>query len=144
MKKIFLIGRKGEGMYAMVDDGDYEKVSRYRWHYNNGYAISDFGVRMHRFIMNPPQNLVIDHINHDRLDNRRSNLKICTQFENSQNRTHAKATYGNVYSNKDVTKWYACNMIDGKRIRSKNYDTYEEAEEALMLMRKGITVCMKL
>lgn len=137
MKKVPLIGKKGKGKHAIVDDKDYEKISRYRWYYCCGYAVSDFGVRMHRFIMNPPQDLVIDHINHDRLDNRRSNLKICTQFENSQNRTHAKATYGNVYSNKDVTKWYACNMIDGKRVHSKYYDTYEEAEEALMLMREG-------
>ena len=137
MKKVPLIGKKGKGKHAIVDDKDYEKISRYRWYYRCGYAVSDFGVRMHRFIMNPPQDLVIDHINHDRLDNRRSNLKICTQFENSQNRTHAKATYGNIYSNKDVTKWYACNMIDGKRVRSKYYDTYEEAEEALMLIRDG-------
>lgn len=140
MRKVPLVGIKGKGKYAIVDDEDYEKVARYRWYCGSGYAISDFGVRMHRFIMNPPQDLVIDHINHDRLDNRRSNLKICTQFENSQNRTHAKATYGNVYSNKDVTKWYACNIIDGKRSRSKSYDTYEEAEEALMLMRRGISV----
>lgn len=138
MKKVPLVGKMGKGKYAIVDDEDYEKVSRYRWHYGNGYAISDFGVRMHRFIMSPPQDLVVDHINHDRLDNRRSNLKICTQFENSQNRTHARATYGNIYSNKKVTKWCACNMIDGKRVRSRSYDTYEEAEEALISMRKGI------
>lgn len=139
MKKVPLIGKKGKGKYAIINDEDYEKISRYRWYCCGGYAISDFGVRMHRFIMNPPQDLVIDHINHDRLDNRRSNLKICTQFENSQNRTRAEATYGNVYSNKNVTKWYACNMIDGKPARSKNYDTYEEAEEALILMRRGIS-----
>ena len=137
MKKVPLIGKKGKSKHAIIDDEDYEKISRYRWYYCNGYAVSDFGVRMHRFIMNPPQDLVIDHINHDRLDNRRSNLKICTQFENSQNRTHAKTTYGNVYSNKGVTKWYACNRIDGKQVRSKYYDTYEEAEEALRLMREG-------
>lgn len=137
MKKVPLIGKKGKGKHAIVDDKDYEKIARYRWYYCRGYAVSDFGVRMHRFIMNPPQDLVIDHINHDRLDNRRSNLKICTQLENSQNRTHAKATHGNVYSNKNATKWYACNRIDGKQVRSKYYDTYEEAEEALRLMRKG-------
>lgn len=136
--KVPLVGKKGKGLYAVVDKSDYEKVSRYRWHYSNGYAVSDFDVSMHRFIMNPPQNLVIDHINHNRLDNRRSNLKICTSFENSQNRLHAKATYGNVYSNKNVTRWYASNMIDGKRTRSKYYDTFEEAQNALFLMRQGI------
>lgn len=138
MKRISLIGRKGKGLYAIIDEEDYKKVSRYRWHYNNGYAVSDFGVRMHRFIMNPPDDLVIDHINHNRLDNRRFNLKVCTQFENSQNRFHSNVTSGNVYSNKNVTKWYACNRIDGKRVCSKYYDTYEEADNALMLMRQGV------
>lgn len=139
MKKVPLAGKKGNGKYAIVDDEDYEKVSRHKWYYGGGgYAVSDFGVHMHRFIMSPPQDLVIDHINHNRLDNRRSNLKICTSFENSQNRLHAKATYGNVYSNKNVTRWYASNMIDGKRIRSKYYDTFEEAQNALFLMRQGI------
>ena len=138
MKKVPLIGKKGKGKHAIVDDEDYEKIAKYRWHYTNGYAISDFGVRMHRFIMDPPHNLVIDHVNHNRLDNRRSNLKVCTQYENSKNRLHAKATSGNVYSNKNVTRWYACNMIDGKKVCSKYYDTYEEADYALMLMRQGM------
>ena len=138
MKKVPLIGKKGKGKHAIVDDEDYEKISRYRWYYCDGYAVSDFGVRMHRFIMNPPQDLVIDHINHDRLDNRRSNLKICTQFENSQNRVCAEATYGNIYSNKNVTMWCARNRIKGKNVQSRWYDSIEEANSALYLMRQGI------
>lgn len=138
MKKIPLVGKIGKGLYILIDDEDYDKVSKYEWHYSSGYAVNSFNLRVHRLIMNPPHNLVIDHINHNRLDNRRSNLKICTQFENSQNKCHAKATYGNVYSNKNVTKWYACNMIDGKKVQSKYYDTFEEADNALALMRRGI------
>lgn len=136
--KIPLIGGKGKGLCAIIDDADYDRVSRYDWHYSNGYAVNNFGYRMHRLIMSPPSHLVVDHINHDRLDNRRSNLRICTNFENSQNRIRALATHGNIYSNKNVTKWFACNMINGKKIRSKSYETFEEAEEALSLMRQGI------
>lgn len=138
MKKINLIGKKGRGLYAIIDEEDYDRVSKYNWHYSNGYAVNNFDLRMHRLIMNPPHNMVVDHKNHNKLDNRRSNLRICTQFENSQNRVCEFATYGNVYSNKDVTRWYASNRIKGKKIRSRYYKTMEEAEEALMLMRQGI------
>lgn len=138
MKKIKLIGAKSRGRYSIVDDCDYERVSKYKWHYNNGYAVNSFGYRMHRLIMMPPDNMVIDHINHDRLDNRRENLRICTQFENSQNRTHLYATCGNVYSNKNTTRWFAQNMIDGKKVHSKIYNSKEEAEKDLAAMQLGI------
>ena len=137
MKKIDLIGKGRVIAHAMVDDEDYNRVSKYKWFYSNGYATTSFGYHMHRLIMLPPHDLVVDHINHNRLDNRRKNLRVCTQLENSKNRLHAKATYGNVYSNKSVTKWYACNMIDGRKIQSKYYDTFEEAKRALMIMRQG-------
>lgn len=136
--RVSLDGKKGKNRYAIVDKEDYDRVSKYRWYYNNGYAVSDFGVRMHRFIMNPPHDMVVDHINHNRLDNRRSNLRICTQFENSQNRVCAETTYGNIYSNKNVTRWCARNRIKGKNIQSSWYDTVEEANSALCLMRQGI------
>lgn len=137
MKRIDLIGKRGVMAYAIIDDEDYDRVSKYKWHYSNGYAINSFGYRMHRLIMMPPHDLVVDHINHDKLDNRRKNLRVCTQLENSKNRLHAKATHGSVYSNKSVTKWYACNRIDGKPAQSRCYDTFEEATKALMLMRQG-------
>lgn len=138
MKKVNLTNKKGvEVAQAIVDDDDYDRVSKYKWHYSNGYAVTNFGYRMHRLIMLPPHDLVIDHINHNRLDNRRENLRVCTQLENSRNRSHADATLGNVYSNKNVTKWYACNIIDGRRTRSRYYDTFEEAAEVLMVMRQG-------
>ena len=85
-----------QGKFALIDDEDFEALNKWSWKLStNGYAIrcpsngkTEKGrykyttVRMHRVIMKPPHGFVIDHINANRLDNRRSNLRIVTQQEN--------------------------------------------------------------
>ena len=75
--------------YAIVDDEDYKTLSRYHWFiYIGGYTYNPDLGQMHRFILNATNpDLVVDHINHDRLDNRRENLRICTQQQNQFNRS---------------------------------------------------------
>lgn len=76
---------------AIVDNIDYDNLSKYKWFYHNrgnvytGYARKSNGF-MHRIIMDCPKGSVIDHVNGNGLDNRRSNLRICTQSENMMNR----------------------------------------------------------
>lgn len=93
MKKIPLT----RGKYAIVDDEDYEWLTQWSWCYNNRYAIrgmSRGGVQkkfpMHREIMKTPIGLETDHINGNTLDNRKSNLRICTHKENGRNRKVSK------------------------------------------------------
>ena len=81
------------GRFALVDEADFEKLSKYRWHCmragNNLYACRCEGRRvimMHREILEVPAELYVDHINHDGLDNRRCNLRSCTPAQNSYNR----------------------------------------------------------
>jgi hypothetical protein len=77
------------GKVARVDDLDYEKVSKFRWHYNNGYARISSGINrkyLHQFIMNPKKGQMVDHINRDTLDCRRSNLRITDMSGNMINR----------------------------------------------------------
>ena len=92
MKKIKLT----QGKEALISDQDYKLVSQYKWyaHYSRGhwYALSSISknkkIRMHRLIMglNFKDKYEIDHINHNGLDNRRNNLRICTHQQNMQNR----------------------------------------------------------
>lgn len=88
-----LVGKLGQGLFALIDECDLEIVSAYRWYlwhcHDISYARTYIGrkvVSMHRLIMGFPENLSIDHINHDGLDNRRKNLRICSHRQNLFNR----------------------------------------------------------
>ena len=82
----------------MVDDLDYESLSKFRWticnrypvriEYYNGKRVRS--IYMHREILNCPIGLEVDHINGDPLDNQRNNLRTCTHLENSRNRKISK------------------------------------------------------
>ncbi len=102
------------GLFAIVDAADYERVSRYKWcatgSGSRAYACrSHYGrhLSMHRFIMNPPDGMVVDHIDGNRLNNRRSNLRICTIQQNIWNsRPKGKSSrYKGVCRDRDKKKW---------------------------------------
>jgi hypothetical protein len=94
MKEIQL----NKGMVALVDDEDFRTVSLFKWYVaTTGYAVhgervngKQLKIYMHRFVTNAPKNMQVDHINANRLDNRKENLKICTARENGEN-THKRA-----------------------------------------------------
>lgn len=73
-----------------IDYEDFEKIKNYCWHERkNGYLgawINGKIVLLHRFLMNPESHFVVDHINHNKKDNRKVNLRICTNAENCHNR----------------------------------------------------------
>lgn len=118
MKKLPL----SRGKYSLVDDEDYEHLSQYNWFYtNNGYAESRMGTgklqKLHRIIMKAPTGKEVDHINHNLLDNRKMNLRICTHKENMANRLrakHNKSGYIGVSWHLGAGKWQARAKKDGK------------------------------
>lgn len=89
--------------YAFVDDSDYVRVMEHRWCFNQGYAQTNLcdgegfhtTVKMERYIMGLPpiDGLVVDHKNHDKLDNRRDNLRWVTPSINSHNRAVSKGYF---------------------------------------------------
>ena len=116
---------------ALIDSEDVERCKEYKWRINdNGYVLTDIKgstkkLRLHRFIMNCPEDMVVDHINHDRLNNRKSNLRVCTQQQNLMNKKCTGITY-----DKNRSKWLARITIDNKQKYLGYYETKEEAIEA--------------
>lgn len=76
--------------FAVIDCEDVGRVSRHKWHLSdNGYAktrVNKKTTYLHRFIMESPDDLYVDHVNHDQLDNRKINLRVCTPLQSSFNR----------------------------------------------------------
>jgi hypothetical protein len=138
MKKIELTGKHGKGKYAIVDDEDYTLLSKYKWHLNKGYPERSEYItgrvihkRISREIMTPTGNLVVDHINGDKLDNRRENLRVCTQAENAKNKRGNKRNtsgYKGVSFDKRKGTWAAyisnkhIGYFENEEIAARAYD----------------------
>jgi len=102
---------------VLIDDEDFDLVNKYNWHLSyykkikNFYALANVWhvgkgagnpIRMHRLIMGNPKGFVIDHINHNTLDNRKENLRACTFQGNSQNMSKPSHGLSSIY--KGVSK----------------------------------------
>lgn len=95
MRRVQLSGPNGL-KFALVDDADFERVCRFRWHYRrarsereNFYACTSTkdqrNIYMHRFILGVEVGFIVDHVNADGLDNSRANLRICNLSQNNAN-----------------------------------------------------------
>lgn len=139
--------------YALVDDEDYEKVAMYKWYAvklgnraDGYYACGNIKkdgkyhtIYMSRLIMNPQKEMVVDHINHNTLDNRKENLRICTRRENTKNRVKNngnKSGYKGVCWNKNAQKWQAQIMTNYKKLYLGVFDDKEAAFEAYTVAAK--------
>lgn len=92
-----------KGLFALVDDGDFELASAFRWqalrHGRVTHAIrtqKQLGVKrtiyMHRWLLGARRGVEVDHRNGDGLDNRRGNLRLCTHAQNAVNWKRSSAT----------------------------------------------------
>lgn len=113
-----------------VDIEDVELVKKYTWCINKGYVVNRDGVLLHRLLTNAPQNRDVDHINHNKLDNRKCNLRIVFDYENMWNQKIAKNNTSGatgVYSIKNKNKWMSRIMVNGNEIYLGTFNTFEEA-----------------
>lgn len=113
------------------DEEDYNKIKRYCWYETyNGYIVnkSEKLTLLHRLVTNAPKGLVVDHINHNKRDNRKINLKICTQKENMQNLEKQAKGITKITRNKQVYyivqlkgKYFGCfkNIQDAENKKKK-------------------------
>lgn len=116
-----------------MDDADYDYLNSLgSWHYDR-YAKrvtrKDGVVYMHRLLMQPKEGFHVDHINGNTLDNRRSNLRVCTAQQNIHNSAGRNKTseYKGVSWDKSRNKWKAVIGLNYKRIQIGRYETEKQA-----------------
>jgi hypothetical protein len=142
-----------KGQVALVDDWNYEMLCQYNWvatfnRYTSSFYVSRSCVDaegkkkriyLHRQILNldPTSKYVVDHINHNPLDNREENLRICTSTQNSMNR--GKQT-NNTSGYKGVSRyrgsWQVGIVIEGVRKHIGIFPDIEVAARAYDLEAK--------
>lgn len=142
MKKLQLT----KGQFAIVDDEDFDYLNQWKWGlHNGGYAmrvqtISGHGRRrkrtavlMHRVVNKTPDGLETDHINRDKLDNRKSNLRIAMPYQNIGNqekRSTNTSGFKGVIWEKRAKKWMARIKINGKGVYLGLFEDKEDAAKA--------------
>ena len=133
-----------QGQFAIVDDADFEWLNQWKWRATKSrstyYAIRSVQqngkkafIYMHRIILSPPPSRETDHINHDGLDNRRSNLRPCTRGENRQNsrkQASCSSRYIGVSWNKAKGNWRAYIMFSGRQHHRGHFDDERAAARA--------------
>ena len=132
-----------------IDLDDIERCDQYVWtamrttlkqskNYFYAKTEGNYGYRMlHRFIMNAPDEYVVDHINNDTTDNRKSNLRICTFQANCRNRrlsSNNTSGYTGVTWIKKSSKWMAYIHVKDKY---KNLEYFNDIQDAVKARRAG-------
>ena len=141
-----------QGKQAIVDDEDYPELIKHKWYYKvnrkvyPGYAIRAYYIgkkqkviRMHRFLLKISGKERGDHRNGNTLDNRKENLRICTQGDNTRNSVKRKDTdniYKGIHFVKNRNKWIARIQFNYKRIHSGYFNNPEDAAQKYNEMAK--------
>lgn len=131
--------------YFQIDDEDYEKIKQWKWRkHHDGYAIRTLNfkikdgtykqktVQLHMQLMGRIKGFVMDHINRDKLDNRKSNLRFATHSQNRVNfvgKKTSKSGYRGVSKENKAGTFRACICVNYTRIEVNGFKTAEEAAE---------------
>lgn len=128
-----------KGKYAIVDAEDYERIVRHKWYYD-GYAMRDVyengkkrKVLMHRVVIGYDGDMDVDHINRDKLDNRKCNLRVVSRSVNLMNRGKTvknKSGFKGVSWHKATKKWAAFIRFNNQKTALGIFDDVHEAAAA--------------
>ena len=141
MKEIILSGVYGIGKVAIVDDEDFDRVSMVTWSVSpKGYVRAHRPGKndgrimlMHNFIMGTPYGHHTDHRDHDKLNNRKQNLRVCTPTQNHGNmvkRTGTSSKFKGVTWWKRDKRWKAQASSSGKHYNLGYFDSETDAAKA--------------
>lgn len=129
------ISLRNSELVAIVDDADFDRLNEYRWYLSAGYARrierprrgAVKNIAMHNQILGVP-GMEADHINGDKLNNRRANLRACTRSQNEAAKPKAAGSsrYKGVYFDSCKQRWRALVQKDGRR-RHVGYYRSEDA-----------------
>lgn len=132
------------GSEMICDHEDWERLKEYCWSENNrGYAearVNQKTTLFHTLIIECEHPFVRDHINRNKLDNRRSNLRVVTRAENNRNKEHSVSTLP-----AGITQWhnngrYSARIhVNKKRIHLGTFDTIDEALAAIAKKKEVIS-----
>jgi hypothetical protein len=135
----------GQGYWTILDSLDYYRLRHYKWYVrgngSNLYAartqltanLRNKTIYMHRQIMNPPKNRVVDHKNCTSLDNRTANLRIVTHAQNMRNRRKRNGTsskYIGVWLDNKRKKYTAQIRYRGRKLWLGRFDSEIDAAHA--------------
>ncbi|AGY48760.1 homing endonuclease [Bacillus phage Staley] len=135
MKKIFLRGEIGKGMFALVDDEDFDSLSKYKWYLNEGYArghVDGKTIYMHQFLKKAQEGMIVDHEDGNRLNNQKYNLRECNRHKNSMNQKTQQRTKTSRFKgvSKRGSKFRAYIKFQQKQIHLGLHITEEDAARA--------------
>ena len=120
------------GQFAVVDADDAKSLSKHNWQagwYENtgSYYIQNRSGKMHRIVVGAGDGDIVDHINGNTFDNRKSNLRIVDYTQNARNRKNSGA---GVYYRKDRNKWRAGVCVGGRQVWLGSYNDKSQAVAA--------------
>ena len=106
-----------QGRRAIVDDEDFDRVNSRRWSYHHsGYVVRGKPqVSLHRFIIGARKGEFVDHVNGDKMDNRKSNLRLCTPAQNVQNTKSKRGSLKGLEYRPSRRAWAVRIMASGQR-----------------------------
>lgn len=139
-----IILKKYPQKHILIDKEDVEKCKKYTWTLWNGYVSTKIKVnnkrkclKLHRYLMNCPEDKVIDHINHNTLDNRKCNLRVCTQSDNVKNfikRKDNKTGFTGVYKCTGSKSYFTNIKVNGKIVY---LGCFKEKEQAIQVRKQA-------
>ena len=138
-----------QGKFVLIDNEDYKRVSLYKWQYclvgkyrdrevamwRGGEKGKRRTIIMSRYIVNAPKGLVVDHIDGNPLNNKRNNLRICTNQQNTFNQGLRKlkrktSQFKGVYYRKNTKRWSAGITHNSKKHSLGCFDSEVDAARA--------------
>jgi hypothetical protein len=134
---------KGEVVYTIVDDEDFQKLNQFKWYLNKGYAkrnqaapLDGILVPMHRELLGSPEDFIVHHKDGNKLNNQKSNLEVKTHRDHSQYHNPGKSKYLGLTWVKAENKWQVQVCKQGKIHYCGRYK--DEVEAAKVYDRRAL------